>query len=296
MARHVDALTAATLKNLREQWWDDEFSEFLQDTLRPRPGNKILDVGCGDGTAELSLGRLRISQLKLFAIDRNFARVQRAAAEGRSHNYRLALAGADVTQLPFGTGVFDATFCVAVLQHVSDVEGAVDELARVTRPGGRVLTVEPDNSARYWHSSLASGERVFDLATRFFAAVGASRGDTTDAAVGPRLSAVFARHGIEPLSVQLFPVSVTHLGPPPASVWTSRQEAIDRALSGITDDGVIALGRHYRDALRRYEQDVARAGASAVEIQNTMLFATLGQRREAEMEATREVASVARAS
>ena len=62
MARHVDALTAATLKNLREQWWDTEFSTFLQDTLRPRPGNRILDVGCGEGTAELSLGRLRVSQ------------------------------------------------------------------------------------------------------------------------------------------------------------------------------------------------------------------------------------------
>ena len=101
MARHVDALTAATLKNLREQWWDTEFSTFLQDTLRPRPGNRILDVGCGEGTAELSLGRLRVSQLALFAIDRNLQRVAHTAAEGRSHNYRLQLAGADVTRLPF---------------------------------------------------------------------------------------------------------------------------------------------------------------------------------------------------
>ena len=60
MARHVDALTAATLKNLREQWWDFQFSEFLHDTLRPRPGTRILDVGCGEGTAELTLARLRI--------------------------------------------------------------------------------------------------------------------------------------------------------------------------------------------------------------------------------------------
>ena len=68
MARQVDALIAATLKNVREQWWDATFSEFLQETLRPRPGNRILDVGSGEGTAELSLGRMQVSQLKLVAI------------------------------------------------------------------------------------------------------------------------------------------------------------------------------------------------------------------------------------
>src|SRR6201982_785906 len=111
------ALTASTLKNLRAQWWDAQFSEFLQETLKPRPGTRILDVGCGDGTAEVSLGRSRISQLRLFAIDRAVARVTRASMEGRSHNSRLGVAAADAETLPFATGAFDATFCVAVLQH-----------------------------------------------------------------------------------------------------------------------------------------------------------------------------------
>ena len=183
MARHVDALTSATLKNLREQWWDTEFSAFLQDTLRPRPGNRILDVGCGEGTAELSLGRLRISQLSLVAIDRNLERAAFTAAEGRSHNYRLRVAAADVTHLPFTSGAFDATFCVAVLQHVTDLPKAVCELARVTRAGGRVLAVEPDNAARYWYSSSALGARAFGESTAFFTALRATRGDTADAAV-----------------------------------------------------------------------------------------------------------------
>jgi SAM-dependent methyltransferase len=295
MARHVDALTAATLKNLREQWWDAEFSEFLHETLRPKPGNRVLDVGCGEGTAELSLGRQRISQLKLFGIDKNVSRVARTAAEGRSHNYRLGLACADVTRLPFAAGAFDATFCVAVLQHVSDVAGAVCELARVTRPGGRVLTVEPDNSARYWYSSSATGLAAFELATRFFTAVATARGDATDPAVGPRLSAIFSAAGIEPVSVQLFPVSVTHIGPPPASVWAARRDAADRALSGITDESVVRLGREYLTTLQQYQQEAARAGGKFVEIQNTMLFATVGQRTEADVAPAREVASIARA-
>ena len=47
MSRELDALTSSTLKHLREQWWTDTFTEFLVETLRPRAGKRILDVGCG---------------------------------------------------------------------------------------------------------------------------------------------------------------------------------------------------------------------------------------------------------
>jgi ubiquinone/menaquinone biosynthesis C-methylase UbiE len=295
MARHVDALTAATLKDLREQWWDAEFSDFLQETLRPRPGTRILDVGCGTGTAELSLGRMRISQLRLFAIDRKVARVVETAAACKSHNYRLSAAAADVTRLPFKTGAFDATFCVAVLQHVNDLGRAVGELARVTRPGGRVLTVEPDNSARYWYSSSDLAAEAFAAATRFFAGVARARGDATESAVGPRISALCSEHGIEPVSVQLFPVSVTHIGPPAAAVWQARRDAVAREVSKNTAPSVGALGQDYLEALDRYQRDAVRQGSQFVEIQNTMLFATTGQRTDAEVGTENEVVSSARA-
>ena len=295
MARHVDALIAATLKNVREQWWDAAFSEFLQETLRPRPGNRILDVGSGEGTAELSLGRMQVSQLKLVAIDKNFARVSQTAVMGRSHNHRLALAAADASRLPFSNAAFDATFCVAVLQHVLDVEHAVREFARVTRAGGRVLAVEPDNRARYWYSSVSTGQTAFDLATRFFTAVAAARGEATDLAVGPKLTAIFSACGIDPVSLQLFPVTVTHIGPPPKAVWQARRDAVERALQTVNDKTAARIGHDYLDVLRQYEQDATHAGRSFVEIQNTMLFATLGQRTEVDLAPSREVASTAKA-
>ena len=45
MAAAIDALTSPTLKHLREAWWDGQFTEFLAETLKPKPGNRILDVG-----------------------------------------------------------------------------------------------------------------------------------------------------------------------------------------------------------------------------------------------------------
>ena len=65
----IDALTSPTLKHLREAWWDDEFTAFLAETLKPRPGNRILDVGCGEGLAEVAIGRLHISQVRLVGVD-----------------------------------------------------------------------------------------------------------------------------------------------------------------------------------------------------------------------------------
>jgi SAM-dependent methyltransferase len=279
-ASQIDALVSPTLKYLRERWWNAEFSEFLSETLRPRPGTRILDVGCGEGTAELSLGRLQISQVQLFAIDQRLDRVLQAKRTASAHNIRVKAAGADACHLPFRDGVFDSTFCVAVLQHVRDVDVAIAELARVTKPGGHLVAVEPDNAARYWFSSLDSGRKAYELGTAFFAATLAARGDATDPSVGPKLTTFFTRAGIEPVSVNLFPVSLARLGTSPAKVWKERREAVGRLLAGLDDDGVRALADEYLAQLDRYAADVAGAGSSFVEIQNTMLFAAVGQKPE----------------
>jgi len=274
----IDALTSSTLKYLREGWWNDDFTEFLAETLRPRPGNRILDVGCGEGTAEVRIGRLHVSQIRLVGVDLMIERVMVARRQATAHNQRVAFAAADACHLPFRDGVFDSTFCVAVLQHVGDVEAAVGEFARVTTAGGRVLAVEPDNRARYSFSATPSGLKAFEMSARFFAALAAARGDTTDAAIGPRLPALFARHGVEPLDVRLFPVSQSRLGVPPSEVWARRGDAVERAIEQAPTDAVRALGREYLDVLAAYAAEAMNAGSAFVEIQNTMLFATVGQK------------------
>lgn len=280
MPRHVDALTSPTLKHLRERWWDSDFSEFLRETLRPRPGTRILDVGCGEGTAELSLGRLQISQVSLFAIDRKIERARQTLVAGTSHNIKLKVASADAHALPFAGDAFDSAFCVAVLQHSPDVARVVSELARVTKPGGRVVVVEPDNAARYWYSSSPAGRKAYDVGTRLFAAMAQARNDATDPSVGPKLPAIFDAAGLEPLWVNLFPVSVTRMGPPPADVWQGRRRAVQAMADAAPDASLRGLVTEYSAALDAYEKDASTSGPGFVEIQNTMLFATVGQKAE----------------
>jgi ubiquinone/menaquinone biosynthesis C-methylase UbiE len=274
MPPSIDILTSPTLKHLRERWWNDEFTEFLRETLRPRAGNRILDVGCGEGYAEVAIGRLRSSQIDLVGVDLVPAKVSEARREAAAHNQRASFVAGDAVALPFRDEAFDSTYCVAVLQHISDVEGAVAELARVTRRGGRVLAVEPDNSARYSYSSVPSGEAAFDAATELFAAISADLGQ---ASVGPRVPELFARHQIEPEIVRVFPVSLTFLRRPTAAVWAERRQALERMLAGVSD-GKRALATAYGELLQQYEREAQAAGSAFVEIQNTMLFATLGER------------------
>jgi SAM-dependent methyltransferase len=280
MSRDLDALTSATLKHLREHWWDDAFTGFLEETLKPRPGKRILDVGCGTGTAEVSLARLRLSQMQLFGVDLLLERVREAHGATRGINARVGYAVADAVRLPFASEVFDSTYCVAVLQHIRELPGALAEIARVTRPGGRVLVVEPDNAARYWFSSVPSGMQAFELSRRFFAGVASVRGEPTEVTVGPMVPGMLASCGVEPVSVRLFPVSVAHLGVPPKQFWESRRTAVKDVISRAPDEGLRRLGADYLKAVEQYARDAAGAGAAFVEIQNTMLFATVGQRAE----------------
>jgi hypothetical protein len=166
---------------------------------------------------------------------------------------------------------------------------AVADLARVTRPNGRVLLVEPDNANRYWFSSLESGRRAFDLSTRFFAAretetreqqhESARERERIDRSLGPHLFALCRAAGIDGIGIHLFPVTRTRLGAPVPTVWEARRRAIARAVEEASGSESRALGRDLIAAVDRYADEGAAAGASFVEIQNTMLFALVGHRR-----------------
>ena len=278
MPRSLDALTSPTLKHVRDHWWNDAFSGFLSDALLPKPGKRILDVGCGTGTAEAALVRLRVSQLKLFGVDRVAERVRVARERLHGMNARVGYCAGDACHLPFPDQAFDATFCVAVLQHIRDVREALLEFARVTRPGGRIVAVEPDNTARYWFTSVPTGTAAFDLGRRFFGSLSSAHGEPGEAPVGPLVAGMFVAAGLELLSVDLFPVSVARLGPQPAALWESRRLAIRAAIDRTPDPGIQRLGSDYLKAIEAYAADAAAAGSAFVEIQNTMLFATVAER------------------
>ena len=193
MNRDLDALTSSTLKHLREHWWDDCLHGVSRGDVAAaaRASGSWTSGAAPERRRSASRGcacRRCTSSASIWSIDR----VREAHAATRGINARVGYAAADACRLPFAADSFDSTYCVAVLQHIRDLSGALGEIARVTRPGGRMLIVEPDNAARYWFSSLPSGMEAFELSRRFFGGLVAVRGESPAAAVGPLVPGLLA--------------------------------------------------------------------------------------------------------
>lgn len=106
--------------------------------VRPRPGERILDLAAGTGTSSESLAR---DGARVVAAD--FSRGMLAVGRARhQNNARVEFVFADAMALPFGDDEFDATTISFGLRNIADPHRALAELFRVTKPGGRVVVCE----------------------------------------------------------------------------------------------------------------------------------------------------------
>lgn len=93
-------------------------------------GRDVLEVGCGTG---LVLDRIQRFARKAQGVDLSPGMLEKAQARG------LPVTLGSATELPFADGSFDVTCSFKVLAHVPEVERALSEMARVTRPDGVVI-------------------------------------------------------------------------------------------------------------------------------------------------------------
>ena len=111
-------------------------------------GKDILEAGCGTG---LLLERAEGFAGSASGVDLSAGMLSKARERG------LEVVQGSVTQLPYRNESFDLVYSVKVLAHVEDIEMALAEMARVTRPGGYVLAeFYNPRSLRYLIKSLKS--------------------------------------------------------------------------------------------------------------------------------------------
>ena len=258
-------------------------------------GNRILDVGCGTGTASCGCPGCACRRSRSSASTGRSSARRLPSGPADGHNLRASFAAADACHLPFPDGTFDSTFCVAVLQHITDIGEALREFARVTRPGGRILAVEPDNAARYWYSSAPAGMTRSPRRARSSTRWRAAAAKSSEPRVGPRLPTLFADVGHRAARSAAVPgvgLAPRRAGSGDLAARAGRPSR--RSLTLTTDDPAArrpAAG--YLEALDRVRSRPSRsAGAGFVEIQSTLLFAVVGQRTDAPAQVTASPARV----
>jgi ubiquinone/menaquinone biosynthesis C-methylase UbiE len=121
--------------------------------LRPRPGERVLDLGAGSCWCSEWLQRLNIDTVSVdIAFD-----MLRIGRDRLPHTRRLA--AGDLESLPFLDASFDKAVCLNAFHHVPDGRKALAEVRRVLRPGGLVLFSEPGRGHADAESSVvATGE------------------------------------------------------------------------------------------------------------------------------------------
>lgn len=168
------------------------------------PGDRVLDVPCGDGFYTARLARRLAPKGKVVAADlsdaflaaarRRFAKVRGAAA--------TEFAKADAYRLPFDDDSFRAVWCARSLISLDDPAAALAEMRRVLRPGGVVGVLEDDEYHRVLMNWPIDLELAVQRATA--AAARAKYGTAAKLSPGRKMPSLFRAAGLRPRGKRTF--------------------------------------------------------------------------------------------
>jgi ubiquinone/menaquinone biosynthesis C-methylase UbiE len=186
---------AAKLARLSASPPEMKLRERYLELLVAKSGEIIVDVGAGSGVITSEIARRVAPGGRVFAIDPSagLLDVARATTREAGIGHLVDFRVADGRDLPFGLSAFDAAFCRWVLMHVDGPEKIIAEMRRVTRRGGRVVSVEAD-----WETAMVHpGDREI---TRRVLNNAADR--QVDPWIARRLPALFASQGFAEVDVE----------------------------------------------------------------------------------------------
>lgn len=173
-----------------------------RDRLGLEPGERLLDVGCGTGDVAVDLATDVSPGGRVLGVDASDAMLDAARRRAGAAGVDVGFRQGDALSLGEPDASFDACRAERALQWVDDVEGAVAELVRVLRPGGRLSLIDTD-----WRTLVLDLPDV-EATSAMLQALVALRGPSM--AVGGRLLNLCREAGLADIDG----VSATH-------TWTS---------------------------------------------------------------------------
>jgi demethylmenaquinone methyltransferase/2-methoxy-6-polyprenyl-1,4-benzoquinol methylase len=144
VAARYDVLNSVMSAGLHHRW-----RERAADRAELKPGDSALDVCCGTGDLALELARRVTPGGRVVGCDfsepmLDLAREKAAASEAVNARFEWA----DALQLPYDAGRFDAVTVGFGVRNLADLDRGLHEMARVLRPGGRLVVLEITQPSR----------------------------------------------------------------------------------------------------------------------------------------------------
>lgn len=134
--------------------------EAVVAALDLRPTDRVLDIGCGDGSAIAAMPRAN----RITGLERSETMIAVASRRNRvaMRSGRLSLRKGDMMALPFGPRAFDKFAAINILYFCDDVPAFVAGIRRIARPGARLaIYVTAAESMRDWIFAPPATHRHF---------------------------------------------------------------------------------------------------------------------------------------
>jgi len=118
-----------TSRNLLVRFAIKNFLFKIDRILNDKQFRHVIDVGCGEGFVSQHLQKVFQDQIRIHGIDRNQQALRIAGSMQACHG----LIQGDIMQLPVKNNTVDLVLCTEVLEHITRVETALQEIKRITR-------------------------------------------------------------------------------------------------------------------------------------------------------------------
>ncbi len=117
-----------------------------------KESRSILEVGCGDGGALKTLSTVLSKKTRLFGVDISSLAIRLAKKNFPTGEFKVA----DGDTLPYADNSFDCTCSFFTFEHVIDPQEILNEMTRVTKPGGFVIIICPNYGSPIYRSPCAT--------------------------------------------------------------------------------------------------------------------------------------------
>lgn len=132
-----DLMNSTMTAGLHHQW-----RERAVDLAEVGPGSDALDICCGTGDLALALRRRIGPDGRVVGSDFSEPMLELARAKSGDQGLPVEFGWADALDLPYGERSFDAVTVGFGARNLADLQGGLEQMARVLRPGGRVVILE----------------------------------------------------------------------------------------------------------------------------------------------------------